>query len=263
MKIAIALLAVLAACAPAPKLTAPGPAEPSGEGTQFCFSNQLAAYGVMRVRAGNVSMRIEENRELCRYLDGTGYARVVGSSIGGGALGQFVIDDVVPLDSGCWRWTVYNGAPGFPLPCEIDDSAFSQAIIIDRAGMVRITIDESWFGFTMCGTVPRAYVRADIMLTEDGPQLMFHELDHARLMATFESCDAFREWAKQPGNAALMEASAYCVSAKVDTLRNRLTWDNAIRMYSARLAHTYPFGLSETEAEALIRRFCHEEPTRE
>jgi hypothetical protein len=132
-----------------------------------------------------------------------------------------------------------------------------------EGGAVRVVIHETWLGVTFCETRPSAWVRADVLLTPEGPQVVAHELDHLEKISAFASCAEFAAWRdSHPDNWMLMEASAFCASARTDTRRGRLTWDRALRMYGARLAHGYPFGLSEAEAEAEIRKICTEPPER-
>jgi hypothetical protein len=117
---ALAVLLFAAACAPvAPRAPAPVPVRGVGE-TVLCLTNETAGYGVLRARAGIVSFYVESGRRVCKRLDGTGQAGIAGSTIGGGALGPIRLRDAVPLDGRCWSWTVSNGMPGFPVPCEAD-----------------------------------------------------------------------------------------------------------------------------------------------
>jgi hypothetical protein len=111
-----AAVLLLSACAPAAQYA-------SDDSTVLCVSNETAGYGTLRIRAGMVSMRIEPGQRQCKRLDGTGHAGVTGSTIGGGALGPIRLRDAVPLDGRCWSWTVSNGMPGFPVPCEVDRGA--------------------------------------------------------------------------------------------------------------------------------------------
>jgi hypothetical protein len=112
----LAAALLLSACAPAAQYA-------SDDSTVLCIRNSTAGYGTLRIRAGMVSMRIEPGQRQCKRLDGTGHAGVSGSTIGGGALGPIRLRDAVPLDGGCWSWTVRNGMPGFPVPCEADRGA--------------------------------------------------------------------------------------------------------------------------------------------
>lgn len=128
-----------------------------------------------------------------------------------------------------------------------------------RGPMIRVEIDETWWGVTFCeGDQPSAWVRADMMLTDDAIQLVAHELQHKRDLEAFGNCAAFRAWvAADPwGRGALLEASAYCASVRADVHTGRLTEREAYTVYSAKLAYTYPFGLSAQRAEMLIREFC-------
>lgn len=124
---------------------------------------------------------------------------------------------------------------------------------------IMVPLDRTWLGVMYCeGGYASAWVRADVLLTPEGPQVVAHELQHKQDAEAFGSCEAYHAWVAEDTmwRKAVLEASAFCASARVDTRSGRLSWSNAITMYSARLAYQYPYGLSVAEAEVLIRRFC-------
>lgn len=170
---------------------------------------------------------------------------------------------VLALLAGCASAPATVPIPG-PAPEREQSRVRAPEILIGKP-MVVVLLNESWSGVMWCETRATSWVRARMMLTPEGPQLLAHELDHEDFASLFPSCEAFKAWAQSdPRNPILVEARGHCAGARMDARIGRLTFDDAVRMHSARLAHNYPFGLSEAEAEAEIRRFCgprsHPEP---
>jgi hypothetical protein len=114
-------------------------------------------------------------------------------------------------------------------------------------------------GMTECYTrrdgvpYPVAWINADVLKGPDEEGTVAHERKHSEQVRRFPNCGSFQMWYQS--NMADAEAEAFCEEIRVDVKENYRTRDEAFKRYGRWLAG-YNVGLTEQQAEALLRKTC-------
>ena len=116
-------------------------------------------------------------------------------------------------------------------------------------------------GYLRCGPEgAEAWVRAEAVMTADGPGIVRHELVHVAQAQRFASCEAMEQASRDAEVRFLLEAEAYCVQSHVDVLAGRDTVVlEAMERHAATLAgpeYRWPGEVSVEKATAIIALSC-------
>lgn len=229
-------------------------------------ADKLTVYlsdGAVRERVGTVMGGRTETIRVRRRLFGTVY--LTAESVHGRV--DFVAE-WTPGGMDCWSWSLprtgfrTHDISRFPVPCHGVDPMAMDTIPIPRdRAWVQATMHEAWLGFTACGTKPTAWVRVDVLSSEEGPQVIAHEQAHVAAVLRDGGCEMHAvKRMLDPDYRMKMEALAFCASSKVWSRQVGLKLEQGIRRFATALAYNYPFGLTPEAAAMAIRAAgCQEE----
>lgn len=119
-------------------------------------------------------------------------------------------------------------------------------------------LSEIFAAVTVCEHRPVIWLRSDTAPADTG-WIGAHERDHAELMRSFPSCEAFYEWRHaDPEHAVETEARAYCASAKYDHARNRYGgWIETMWVHGTMLGGYTWLGMhSPADGMKALARYC-------
>lgn len=227
--------------------------------TTLCVRNETAAYGLLRIYAGQRSMRVEPGQRECMLIQGSGWIGVRGATIGGGATGPRHVREPIELNGGCWDLAV-NNIGTMLLACRPDDRGGTPLAMADTLppGWLKLLIHEEWGAFTVCATRPKTWYGHEVSHALR-PMVEAHEADHRVWMAQFPTCDDYYTWVDASlENQIELEARAFCAGSKADVVSGRFrSLNDAITQAAAWLSHGYlHLALTEAAAEAEIRKYC-------
>lgn len=141
--------------------------------------------------------------------------------------------------------------PNYPLPIVRD------SVQPELSQRIWITNALGYFEFD-CRFGPRAWIRVDLVGTEEERNILVHEKRHVLDSGIFETCNDFAQARQDLTFERNFEASAFCANAEDNYLQRKYpSLDAAIARFSAQLVTNYPqLNLSPDEAFTLIGRFC-------
>lgn len=253
-----AILALSAACATVGNHPLPVPG--TGAETSVLCVKYTGANGALKVYVDRHRlMTVEPGRQECKAIRGDNRAvQLYAETIGGGLLGPTRVAESLQFGPHpCFLWSVHDGIGGGLdlVPCRDGGAATAAVAAQDPNGW--ILIHERHLGAASCKVNPVAFIRLDVLVSDEAAAVIAHELDHLAFYRRFPNCAAFQAWATaSPRNRMLVEASGHCAAVRADVRSGRLTWARAMRMHAARLAYAYPFGLTALQAEHEIGRYC-------